>query len=65
MLFNSLEYFVFLALVLAIYYRLTHRWQNYFLLGASYFFYGWWDWHFLGLMLLSTSTDFFAAKVDT
>ena len=43
MLFNSLEYFVFLALVLAIYYRLTHRWQNYFLLGASYFFYGWWD----------------------
>jgi D-alanyl-lipoteichoic acid acyltransferase DltB (MBOAT superfamily) len=62
MLFNSLEYFVFLAVVLAIYYRLTHRWQNYFLLGASYFFYGWWDWHFLGLMLLSTSTDFFAAK---
>lgn len=62
MLFNSLEYFVFLALVLAIYYRLTHRWQNYFLLAASYLFYGWWDWRFLGLMLISTSTDFFAAK---
>ena len=62
MLFNSLEYFVFLALALAIYYRLTHRWQNYFLLAASYLFYGWWDWRFLGLMLISTSTDFFAAK---
>lgn len=49
MLFNSLEYFVFPALVLAIYYRLTHRRQNYFLPAASYFFYGWWNRRFLGL----------------
>ena len=52
MLFNSLEFFVFLAITLLIYYRLNHRWQNYFLLGASYVFYGWWDWRFVGLMLL-------------
>ena len=31
------------------------------LLGASYFFYGWWDWRFLGLMMLSTTLDYFIA----
>ena len=35
------------------------------LLLASYFFYGWWDWRFLGLMILSTTLDFIIAqKID-
>ncbi|MBW1685637.1 MAG: MBOAT family protein [Deltaproteobacteria bacterium] len=58
MLFNSLAFFVFLALVYAVYRLLPHRAQNRWLLAASYFFYGAWDWRFLGLILLSTVIDY-------
>lgn len=58
MLFNSLEFFLFLAIVLAIYYSLNHRGQNYWLVAASYAFYGFWDWRFLSLILVSTVVDF-------
>jgi D-alanyl-lipoteichoic acid acyltransferase DltB (MBOAT superfamily) len=57
MLFNSLEYALFLVGVLAIYWTLPHRAQNRFLLAASYVFYGAWDWRFLGLIALSTLLD--------
>ncbi len=63
MFFNSLEYFVFLAIVLALYYSFSHRWQNYMLLAVSYFFYGYWDYRFLSLMLISTVVDFFAGRI--
>lgn len=36
--------------------------QNHLLLAGSYVFYGWWNWKFLGLLLLSTAIDFFIAK---
>lgn len=58
MTFNSLQYAVFLAVVLAVYWRLGRRSQNLLLLAASYLFYAAWDWRFLGLMLFSTVTDF-------
>ena len=58
MIFNSLEYFIFLPLVLALYYALGRRGQNGLLLAASYFFYGWWDWRFLSLLLVSTGVDY-------
>jgi len=58
---DSSIYFVFLALVAAIYWRLDHRGQNILLLTASYFFYAWWDWRFLLLMAASTFVDFWAA----
>ena len=54
MLFNSFEFFVFLAVVYCLYLVLSHRWQNRMLLVASYVFYGWWDWRFV--FLLATST---------
>ena len=63
MFFNSLEYFVFLAIVLALYYSFSHRWQNYMLLAVSYFFYGYWDYRFLSLMLISTVVDFYAGRI--
>lgn len=63
MLFNSLEFLVFLAIVYALYRVLTFRWQNWMLLVASYIFYGWWDWRFLFLMILSTSIDFWTGLV--
>lgn len=60
MLFNSLQYALFLPLVVAAYFRLRHREQNLLLLGASYLFYSFWDWRFLFLIVLSTAVDFVA-----
>lgn len=62
MLFDSPAFFVFLIPVVLIYWRLDHRAQNVFLLLASYFFYGWWDWRFLALMIGSTTMDFLIAQ---
>jgi len=62
MLFDTPVYFVFLILVVALYWKLPHKGQNIFLLAASYFFYGWWDWRFLFLMAGSTITDFWVAR---
>lgn len=60
MLFNSLDFFLFLAVVFAIYWKLNGRLrlQNLFLLGVSYFFYACWDWRFLILIAISSLTDF-------
>lgn len=62
MLFNSLEFFLFLPLVFVLYwfvFKHALRLQNLFILLASYFFYGWWSWAFIGLLLLSTLLDYF------
>lgn len=58
MLFNSVEYGIFLAVVLALYWSIRHRRQNVLLLVASYIFYGAWDWRFLSLIFISTLVDF-------
>lgn len=62
MLFNSLEFLIFFPVVLAVYYVLATRAQNAWLLAASYLFYGWWDWRFLSLILLSTFVDFYVGQ---
>src|SRR5437016_5738611 len=63
MIFNSLAFAIFLPIVLALYYLLpSYRWQNRMLLIASLFFYGWWDWRFLGLLALTILIDFYAAQ---
>lgn len=61
MFFDTLIYLLFLTVVVAVYWRLGWRRQNAFLLVASYFFYGWWDWRFLSLILISTVVDFLCA----
>ena len=61
MLFNSLQFVLFLPLVLAVYYALPHRAQNRFLLIASCVFYACWDWRFLFPLLASTSIDYYCA----
>ena len=58
MLFNSAQFVAFFAVVYGLYLVLRHRYQNLLLLGASYVFYGSWDWRFLGLMLFSTTMDY-------
>ena len=62
MFFDTPVYFLFLAIVVVAYWRLEHRAQNILLLVASYFFYGWWDPRFLGLIALSTLVDFYCAR---
>lgn len=59
MLFNSLDFAVFFAVVLLVYSRLGFRGQNLWLLAASYFFYGSWNWRFLGLLVGSALVDYF------
>jgi len=58
MLFNSIDFFVFLAIVYLAYRVLPFRWQNRMLLIAGYVFYGWWDVRFLFLIAFSTTVDF-------
>ena len=64
MIFTSFEFLLFLPLVFAIYWRLPKKggYRNKLILVASYFFYGYWDWRFLGLISLSTVVDFIIAK---
>ncbi|MBL4884229.1 MAG: MBOAT family protein [Planctomycetaceae bacterium] len=62
MLFNSFAFWIFFALVMLLYHRMKHRAQNVLLLVASYFFYGCWDWRFLGLIVLSTLVDYAVAN---
>jgi len=63
MLFNSLVFVGFFVVVYGGYLALQGklRAQNLWLLGASWLFYGYWDWRFLGLLILSSSIDFFTA----
>lgn len=63
MVFNSLVFLVFFVVVYTLYRVFSHRWQNRLLLVASYLFYGWWDWRFLGLILISTTVDFCAGWI--
>ncbi len=60
MLFNSLVFFQFFAVFYAVYWLTNRRLRlrNAFLLLASYFFYGCWDWRFLSLIVFSTIVDF-------
>jgi D-alanyl-lipoteichoic acid acyltransferase DltB (MBOAT superfamily) len=64
MLFNSLEYLLFLPIVVIIYWWLNKKallYQNTFLLLMSYLFYGMWNWKFLFLLVFSTLLDYYSA----
>lgn len=50
MAFNSFVYFVFLAVVAAVFWNVGARRRPAVLALASAVFYGWWDWRLLGLM---------------
>ncbi|MDB4175266.1 MBOAT family protein [Flavobacteriaceae bacterium] len=61
MLFNSIDFAIFLPIVFLLYWFVTNRnlkLQNLLIVAASYFFYGWWDWRFLSLILFSTIIDY-------
>ncbi|HMQ87953.1 MAG TPA: MBOAT family O-acyltransferase [Flavilitoribacter sp.] len=61
MLFNSIDFAIFLPIVFVLYWFVTNRnlkLQNAFLILVSYIFYGWWDWRFLSLIAFSSVVDF-------
>ena len=62
MLFNTYEFALLLLVVFPIWLALPRRGRSLLLLAASYVFYGWWDWRFLGLLFVSTATDFVIAQ---
>jgi D-alanyl-lipoteichoic acid acyltransferase DltB (MBOAT superfamily) len=62
MLFNSLNFAIFLPIVFFIYWYATKgnlKLQNILLLISSYFFYACWDWRFLFLLFFSTLLDYY------
>jgi len=61
MVFNSIEYAIFLTGIFIIYWSIANtnlKFQNCFLLITNYFFYGWWDWRFLILLLFISGTNY-------
>jgi D-alanyl-lipoteichoic acid acyltransferase DltB (MBOAT superfamily) len=61
MIFNSIDFAIFLPIVFVLYWFVTNKnlkLQNLLIVGASYVFYGWWDWRFLSLILFSTLVDY-------
>lgn len=61
MLFNSIDFAIFLPVVFILYWFVTNRnlkLQNILIVAASYLFYGWWDWRFLSLIIFSTLVDY-------
>ena len=61
MLFNSLDFAIFLPIVFILYWFITNRnlkLQNFLIVVSSYLFYGWWDWRFLSLILFSNIIDY-------
>lgn len=61
MLFNSIDFAIFLPIVFLLYWFVTNKnlkLQNLLIVVASYIFYGWWDWKFLSLIVFSTLVDY-------
>jgi len=60
MLFNSLEFLIFLPIVFLLYWFVFHKrqWQNVLVVVASYVFYGWWDWRFLILIVITSLSSY-------
>ena len=66
MLFNSIDFAIFLPIVFILYWFVTNKnlkLQNLLIVAASYLFYGWWDWRFLSLILFSTIVDYSVGRL--
>ena len=59
MLFNSIEFLLFILIVIPTYFILPHKKRWILLLIASYFFYGFWEIKYLGIIIGSTVIDYF------
>lgn len=65
MLFNSIDFAIFLPIIFILYWFVLNRnlrIQNFLIVISSYIFYGWWDWRFLSLILFSTIIDYLIGR---
>ncbi len=65
MIFNSIEFGIFYPIVFItywIFFNKKDKPRNIFLIIVSYIFYGWWDWRFLSLIVISSFIDFIIGK---
>lgn len=65
MLFNSIDFAIFLPIVFLLYWFVFNKYlkaQNILIVASSFLFYGWWDWRFLLLMIGSASVDFIVGR---
>lgn len=60
MLFNSLEFLIFLPVVFLLYWVIPQKFRWALLLLASYFFYMYWNWKLVFLILFTTVVSYFA-----
>ena len=58
MVFNSIVFLIFIGVFFPVYWLLHGRARMFWCLAASYLFYGWWDWRFLGIVAFTTILDF-------
>jgi alginate O-acetyltransferase complex protein AlgI len=63
MTFNSWHFLVFFGIFFSLYLLTCGRWRMAITLVASYIFYGFWDWRFLGLLALSTAVDYVCGRL--
>jgi len=65
MIFNSIAFLLFLPITFLLYWAISKKslkLQNLYILGVSYFFYGWWDWRFLFLIASSSLVDYWLSN---
>lgn len=66
MVFNSSIFLVFIVVFFLLYWLINNKMgkkaRNLFTIIGSYVFYGWWDWRFLGLIIVSSVIDFYVGK---
>lgn len=62
MLFQSIEFLIFLPVVFLLYWFVFKRlkYQNMLVLVASYIFYGWWNWRFLILIAITSGFSYWS-----
>lgn len=65
MLFNSIIFLIFLPIIFFGYWFIFKKLsvQNFFIVVASYFFYGWWDWRFLFLIFFTTCSCYISGAL--
>ena len=60
MLFNTIDFALFLPLVVIVYYLIPHKYRWILLLAASYYFYMSWKVEYVLLIVASTLVDYFS-----